>query len=147
MTSEDQLIDYIRRTGTRDHVDRPGLEQQIEAIFQELGLAWSKRPDGNWVIQADIGEVLAGLNDTADILSFWQVINQLSGKPKQHADLLWGLLSLNGASNGAYFALHPPDSGGAPLLIIMARLAAERLDAGEVAQTLASLFGLSKACE
>ena len=54
---------------------------------------------------------------------------------------------MNFASNGAYLALHQPEGQPAPLLVLLARLGAEKLDAEEVAQTLASLFGMSKACE
>jgi hypothetical protein len=147
VTSESELLEYIRASARNRTTDTEAVRGQVEAIFEELGLPWDRDEAGDWLIRADIGEVRAGLNESGDILSVWQVINELQSKPKQHADLLWELLRLNYVGNGAYFALHQPEDGSAPLLLLMGRLAAERIDPGEVAQTLASLCGMSRMCQ
>jgi hypothetical protein len=124
--------------------ERQAVESRVESIFDELKLDW-KRGEGpwEWQISADIGHVLAGLDEQPAVLTFIQILNRYPGSAEQQAEILETLLRLNSATTGATFAIQTSDDGTEHYFVLLARVAATSLDTEEVALAVKSLFDLS----
>jgi hypothetical protein len=138
--SESGLDQYFKITG-RPKAETSEVARRVEQIFEELNLPWSRLGD-SWAIEADIGQVVAGIDEDEDVLTISQFINDLKGKPKNNADYLYAMLCLN-ASGGSWFAVLESD-GSPPAVCILSRLSAKTLDKEEVEMALESLFEKSK---
>ena len=140
MSTEAGLGEYLK------NVKRPQGQSEararVEEIFEELGLPWSRAPQGDWKIASDVGEVAAGLDDAEEVLTVFQLLGPLNGKRKQNADFFYALLAANFSMTGACYAIYTPENSPA-MLSIVGRIAAEHIDPEEVALTLKSLFEMS----
>lgn len=135
------LDQYFKETG-RPSAEISEVAQRVEQIFSDLNLPWSRSGD-SWAIEADVGRVIAGLDEDQDVLTIWQSINELKGKPKNNADFLYALLC-NNTVGGSWFAVMESDDGTPPVVCIVSRLSAKTLDKEEVEMALESLFAKSK---
>ncbi len=140
--TESLLSEYLKNSRAGgEKLQRSEVAQRVERIFEELKLPWQRR-DGRWQIDSDVGQVSAGLDDDEDVLTFSQVINELSKPDKKSGEFYGALLRQNFYTTGACFAVMD-DGDGNPLLLILGRISANNVDTNEVALTLQSLFELS----
>src|ERR1700751_4228374 len=106
MAEEEGLSAYLKKVPAHVPEQGPAGEtaKRVESLFNELNLPWTERA-GVWEITADVGLVLAGIDEEGGMLTFWQSIHPLGGPPKKKADYLSELLHLNMGTEGACFAL------------------------------------------
>lgn len=147
MGTESLLNDYLSKSrATAERAERSVIVQRVEAVFDELKLPWRRAEDG-WEIDSDVGPVRAGLDEDEEVLTFHQIINELTGPPKKQGELLFSLLAANASTTGACFAIFEGEALPKALLAIVGRIAAQKLDSEEVALTLRSVFDLSSLFE
>lgn len=116
---------------------------RVEGIFEELELPFTNEGE-IWAIDTDVGDVRAGLNEDATILSLWQPIHPLREKPKKLADYFATLLRVNAGTRGACFCLDTLyDDDPTEWVVLMSRLSAEALDKEEVSLALEGLLRMS----
>lgn len=143
MGTESLLNEYLANARAQaERLESSEVAKRVEAAFEELKLPWRRDGDG-WEIASDVGVVAAGLDEAQEVLTFHQMLGELTKPPKKMSDLLYNLLVANFGTTGACFAIFEPESGGPPVLAALGRIAAESVDPGEVALTLESLFRLS----
>lgn len=142
MGTEHILEEYLAQSrASQDRLEHSEVAKRVEAIFDELKLPW-RRDDDAWAIQADVGRVEAGLDEDEKVLTFHQIIHDLTKPAKKQGDYFYALLQQNFRTTGACFAIFEPDSGP-PSILVLARISAPTADTQEVALTLESLFALS----
>ena len=142
MGTESLLDEYLTKVRAKETAPVTEVRQRVEAAFDELKLPWERSQEGNWAITSDVGEVRAGLDDDEEVLTFWQLIHELGRPPKKAGEYLFALLSANADTTGACFAIREME-GMDPLVFIVSRIAAQKLDPEEVALALQSVFWLS----
>jgi hypothetical protein len=118
-------------------------EEKIESLLNELGLPWGAEPSGDlWKVRADVGEVFLGLNEDDEILSIWQLIHSFGGNEKKEANYLATLLRINESTQGACFSL--TKLGDQEWVMVVARIAAQKIDKEELALALKDVFAMSQ---
>lgn len=142
MGTESLLSDYLTKTrATQTRAEASATVKRVEDIFAELELPW-KRDDDKWLIQSDVGEVYAGLDDDQEVLSFWSLRFEIDKAPKKSGELFWEMLCGNAATTGACWAISVIE-GSPPVALVVARISAEAVDPPEVALALSSVFRLA----
>ncbi len=145
MTTEDMLNGYLSKTRARDErIARSEVIQRVERVFDELSLSWQRHSDGDgtdWDIDSDVGVITVGLDDDEEVLTFAHYIHVLQKSPKKSADYLYSLLTFNADAAGACFAIRESEELGA-IVYVVGRLAAQQVDPGEVALTLANMLDM-----
>ena len=144
MSAEESLQRYLTkvRENAGPAASAGDAERRVELILIDLELPWRAEAVDMWAIDSDVGVVRAGLNDDDDILTIWQVIGPLPGKPKKLGELFHDLLRINADTRGACLAI--TGHGDDEALSVIARLNAPTLDKEEFAMALEDVFATSK---
>jgi len=142
MSTESLLDEFLSKSrAARERSEHSAVVKRIEDIFDELKLPW-KRDDDCWVITSNVGEVMAGLDDDEEVLSFWSMLFTLSKPAKKSGELYAAMLRANIRTTGACYAIKDDPEGGNPNVLVLGRISSESIDAPEVALTLSSVFAL-----
>jgi len=147
MSRESRLSEYLKKT--RGQGPAEGVQEvaaRVEMILSALELPWhvEDRAQAIWGVEADVGLVFLGLDETGDVLSLWQKIHPIRGDSAENADYFNSLLHINASTTGACFAINDYGDEDEEWLLIIGRIAAAKLDLEEVELALESVFYLSK---
>lgn len=121
---------------------RAGLEGQVDAIVEELGLPAELVDGGNLRLGSDVGDFLLIVDDeTSDLVALQslQSLDSVEGA----AEEMYGLLRLNYEARGvaSFGALKDQ---GEDFLVLTARVGADAVSRGSVETMLADCFALSR---
>jgi hypothetical protein len=142
VSTESLLSEYLSNAReTQERAEHSEVVKRIEEIFDELKLPW-KRDADDWSIGSDVGEVMAGLDEAEEVLSFWQLLFPIAKPPKKNGELFHEMLSANAGTTGACFAISHSE-GSPPYALVVGRISAKDVDPSEVALTLSSVFYLA----
>jgi hypothetical protein len=103
VSTDELLAQYVRNARERrSTATRGDAENRVESILTELQMPWRSEEADSWSIDSDVGEVRLGLNEDDEILSIWQLVSPVPGKPKRNAEMYRELLRINQQTLGAW---------------------------------------------
>lgn len=121
---------------------RDGVRGAVDAALNDLYLPATLDEDGDWLLEADVGQVQLYLDTDTGELVVRQVIRELGRKPDEDAEAMQVYLNMNVMHERARFVLM--SLSGSLVVFILGRRSSGDIDRAKVEELLDDVMGLSR---